>query len=185
MNTNNTPKAPTREHLVSGGHGIYIPRTFVRAVGRDNILHVSPEDLDILEAGPDHEHYWDAWDITLSNARVRDAAGNLYHLQTDDNDGDLYAVPVSWEWVDELEQFVPPQSDTLRRLELPTAWASALVNRDFTGLDDRERAALEAFLERENLRGWNCVDVSHHEWYAYTNDGTDQSGQVALYTFVR
>jgi hypothetical protein len=71
--------------FVDSAHGIYIPQHFAETVDRRQILYVTEEDWQILESGPDHEFYWDAWDSVLNNAETRDG-GVLYQ------DGDLWIV---------------------------------------------------------------------------------------------
>lgn len=44
--------------------------------------------------------------------------------------------------------------------ELPAHWASALINGDRTGLDDKEERDLDRFLRGEELADW---DVTIHE----------------------
>lgn len=75
--------------LVDEVHGINIPRWF--AVKYDAASWgISDGDIEILRAGPEHEHYWDAWDDILRDARHHydDRTWCLYQ------DGDLWAVPV-------------------------------------------------------------------------------------------
>lgn len=73
--------------IVDGSWGIYVPQCFAERFSMDK-WHVTPEDADILMAGPDHEYYWDAWDDVLNNA---------YFITDDDRtlmlyqDGDLFA----------------------------------------------------------------------------------------------
>ena len=74
------------ELLLSDSRGVYIPRDFA-----DFGAHwdgVKAEDLEILAAGPEHEHYWDAWDAVLGAATYTDGNDNVWHLS---QDGDLWA----------------------------------------------------------------------------------------------
>lgn len=73
--------------LLSDSRGVYIPRDF--ADFGEHWLGVKAEDLEILAAGPDHEHYWDAWDAVLGAATYVDEKCNVWHLS---QDGDLWAV---------------------------------------------------------------------------------------------
>jgi hypothetical protein len=73
--------------LLSDSRGVYIPRDFA-----DFGAHwdgVTAEDLEILAVGPDHEHYWDAWDAVLGAATYIDGNDNVWHLS---QDGDLWAI---------------------------------------------------------------------------------------------
>lgn len=74
--------------LVDGNSGIYVPQSFVEAYDAAE-WGISPEDESILNAGPDHEHYWDVWDDVLRDASYTDDNGNVWHLW---QDGDLFAV---------------------------------------------------------------------------------------------
>ena len=69
---------------------------------------MSDEDWAIVEAGPDHEYYWDTWDTVLANAQVTDENGVQYTL---DQDGDLRLVPVGMEWSEENECWQWPESE--------------------------------------------------------------------------
>lgn len=80
--------------LVSEQRGQYVPQRFAHDVDRDRVRGVSSEDWEILEFGPDHEHYWDVWDHVLTNATLVDPSGLAHYLW---QDGDLWAVPVGAE----------------------------------------------------------------------------------------
>lgn len=75
--------------LLSDRLGVYIPREFagfdhsIRSFNIDD----NDEDLVILRSGPDHEHYWDAWDSVLGRAKFTDSKGNDWYLC---QDGDLW-----------------------------------------------------------------------------------------------
>lgn len=74
------------ELLVDSHHGQYVPQVFAETVRRDLFgTTISAEDWTILEAGPDHEHYWDCWDDVLNSAETEDGV-SLWQ------DGDLWAV---------------------------------------------------------------------------------------------
>lgn len=73
------------ELLLSDARGIYIPRDFASECnGWDNI---PDKDREILEAGPEHELYWDTWNDVLAEASFTDDFGNIWHLW---QDGDLF-----------------------------------------------------------------------------------------------
>ena len=87
------------ELMLSDGLGIYLPQTFAhyfmdesRAYLGNHWTTEDLEDLKILEAGPEHEHYWDAWDTVLQDARMVDAEGNTWALY---QDGDLFRLVYS------------------------------------------------------------------------------------------
>jgi hypothetical protein len=70
--------------------GVYIPQRFAREVRRELVTGVSSKDYEVLEAGPDHEHYWDAWADVLDNALINDPVRGECHLHQDQ---DLWVVP--------------------------------------------------------------------------------------------
>lgn len=70
--------------IVDGCWGIYVPQRFVTAYD-PGYWGVSADDVAVLLAGPDHEHYWDTWDAVLCNAVGRN--GELL-----EQDGDLFVV---------------------------------------------------------------------------------------------
>jgi hypothetical protein len=97
---------------LSDQRGVYIPRDFALSFHhRDvNVKGVSDEDWLILEAGPDHEAYWDTWLDVTEKAMVVTDQGVRYVLW---QDGDLWFVPVGMEWDDETETYKwPPDDDT-------------------------------------------------------------------------
>jgi len=55
----------------------------------------------------------------------------------------------------------PESNVTTSTVTAPAYWASALVNGDDSGLDDKERAALEAWRSREGFP--NVVDVARDD----------------------
>lgn len=73
--------------LISDSVGIYIPQLFARNYGQHILCDA---DRAILEAGPEHAEYWDAWDDVLGSTYVTDAKGLRYYLH---QDGDLWAIP--------------------------------------------------------------------------------------------
>lgn len=76
--------------FLNDARGIYIPRDFAQCVVRDQVVGVSQEDWDTLEAGPDHELYWDVWTHVCDNAVITDPTNGKHFtlLQS----GDLWLV---------------------------------------------------------------------------------------------
>lgn len=74
--------------LINGAHGVYVPQCFVQNFDMTVWDGVNDEDIEILKAGPDHEHYWEVWDDVLGNATHTDIDGNKWYLM---QDGDLWA----------------------------------------------------------------------------------------------
>lgn len=52
--------------------------------------------------------------------------------------------------------------------ELPAFWASALINGDWTGLEDEDESALKAWLEA--FEPGYCVDVSDEPFFKLRHD---------------
>lgn len=73
--------------ILDGCRGIYIPQTFAQCFDTDK-WGVSQEDVEILLSGPDHEHYWDAWQDVIDNASILEN-GNEWTLH---QDSDLFAI---------------------------------------------------------------------------------------------
>jgi hypothetical protein len=85
--------------LLSDARGVYIPRDFINEVRPECLSGVKEGDRMILEKGPDHEWYWEAWDAVLNDARVTDhSTGIVYTVH---QDGDCWLVPVGAEWPEE------------------------------------------------------------------------------------
>ncbi len=92
---------------LDSNRGVYIPRDFANSF-KDRATHVSGVDTDdwaILEAGPDHEAYWDVWTDVCDNATVTDEHGFVYRLY---QDGDLWLIPDGMEWSDSEDWFAWP-----------------------------------------------------------------------------
>lgn len=94
--------------FLNDARGIYLPRDFTCNVARDRVIGVSDEDWAILEAGPDHEHYWDVWNEIEQDAIVTDNKGVRYRLH---QDGDLWLIPLGMEWDDEADGWRWPEED--------------------------------------------------------------------------
>ena len=82
------------ELFASDHRGIYIPQFFAQAVFREAVQGVSDEQYAVLEAGPDHEHYWDVWDEVLGAAVINHPVLGACTLW---QDGDLWVVPAGQE----------------------------------------------------------------------------------------
>lgn len=66
--------------IVDDHHGIYVPQVFCQRYKKTD--KVSQEDWDICLSGPDHEFYWESWEIILDNwgGEETDQAGNKYQI---------------------------------------------------------------------------------------------------------
>jgi photosystem II stability/assembly factor-like uncharacterized protein len=78
--------------FLSDSRGIYIPQNFAESVDFTNTAGIRPEDWSTLEAGPDHEWYWEAWAAVCDNGTVRDSkSGTVYGIW---QDGDCWLIPL-------------------------------------------------------------------------------------------
>ena len=75
------------ELLVDGARGIHAPQFFAECHGEE--WGISPEDMTVLLAGPDHEHYWETWDDVWTNVTLK-RDGKTWHLHCDC--GDIFMV---------------------------------------------------------------------------------------------
>lgn len=98
-------KRPDMILLCSDHHGQYIPQHFAQSIKRDHVQNVSDEDWAILEAGPEHEQYWDAWIDVCDSAVLTDMHGVVYSIY---QDGDVWAIPDGMEWSEDEQGFVWP-----------------------------------------------------------------------------
>jgi hypothetical protein len=135
---------PDRLLWLNDARGVYIPRDFAQSFGdrAKHVAGVSDENWTILDAGPDHEYYWDVWDEVLTNAVVTDDAGVKYTLH---QDGDCWLIPDGMQWSDEKDTFVWPDDEedsvmdkmtpeTLREIaEQRETWAADAEARDLHG----------------------------------------------------
>ena len=87
--------------ILDGCRGIYLPQDFATNFNtKGGVDSWTPEDggisdlilwqenIKILETGPDHEHYWEAWDEICADACMVDDKGITWRLY---QDGDLFA----------------------------------------------------------------------------------------------
>ena len=102
--------------LFDSNRGQYIPQNFAEEIDQACVYNVSDEDWGTLAAGPDleNEWYWEAWKYVLNTAVLVDGPA-VYRLE---QDGDVWLVKVG-------ETFIAPAH-----------WASALINGDYSGIDD-------------------------------------------------
>ena len=62
---------------------------------------------------------------------------------------------------------------------LPSHWASALINDDYSGYTDEEAMEIKDFCEDLGP----CLDVTDEEEFSWTNDANGLGGSVATFTF--
>lgn len=74
---------------------------------------------------------------------------------------------------------------------LPSYWASALINGDYSGLDDNEAERCRAAVERLAADGWSVVsdeeDSERFTWHydLYDPDAGCSGGNVCDYVILR
>jgi hypothetical protein len=85
--------------VISDTWGIYIPQRYCSHIDEEiaEEMHIPFEDVQICQAGPDHEWYWESWDIICQNAEwISDGVKWGLH-----QDGDLWEVPEGFSFEDE------------------------------------------------------------------------------------
>ena len=65
--------------------GIYIPQYFAESHNPEKWCGIDTKDMAILNAGPDHEFYWETWESVLNSAETIDGA--ILH-----QDDDLWVI---------------------------------------------------------------------------------------------
>jgi len=77
--------------LLSDSHGRYIPQLWAQEISDEEEAEsysVNWEDVLTCQAGPDSEHYWEAWNVILANAQwEEDSTEWMLH-----QNGDLWAI---------------------------------------------------------------------------------------------
>ena len=77
------------ELFATDHRGIFIPKDFAQTVNRAMVSGISDDMFEILEAGPDHEAYWDVWNIVLNDAVLTAPDGRVGFLW---QDSDLWVI---------------------------------------------------------------------------------------------
>lgn len=148
-----------RELLMDSASGLYIPQRWANECA-SLWRGYDPEDVKILEAGPEHEHYWDAWADVLDNAECLQSNGKRWTLE---QDGDCWAV----RYVDEGDsgKLTPRPyalnltEDGISAIEFASgryAWADALdklnLQHGLNRLTETEAHELHEAIESDD--GW-------------------------------
>lgn len=96
---------------LSDARGVYIPRDFATSFSNraKDVSGVTDEQWAILEAGPDHEWYWETWNEVEQSARIRDDQRNVTYGVY--QNGDCWLIPDGMEWSEEQDFFVWPSND--------------------------------------------------------------------------
>ena len=79
------------ELFLDSNRGVYIPQNFAEQVRHELVENVTAEQWDILQAGPDHEWYWETWERVLDYAVLDDGNRKFTLYQ----DGDLWLIPIT------------------------------------------------------------------------------------------
>ncbi len=95
---------------LSDARGVYIPRDFANSFAdrAGAVSGVDEDTWDILDTGPDHDDYWEAWDEVLQNAIITDEHGIKYSIW---QEGDCWLIPLGMEWNEEHETYMWPQNE--------------------------------------------------------------------------
>lgn len=94
---------------LSDARGQYIPLDFASCFAdrSSSVSGVSDKDWATLEAGPDHEYYWDTWNKVCDSATIRDGDTDYFIYQ----DGHCWLIPHGMVWSDKEDFFVWPQDE--------------------------------------------------------------------------
>ena len=95
---------------LSDARGQYIPRDFATSFAdrSKTVQGVSEEDWAVLEAGPDHEWYWDVWTDVCDHAVITDEHGHKFTVY---QDGDCWLIPEGMEYDEHTESFAWPAKE--------------------------------------------------------------------------
>ena len=63
---------------------------------------------------------------------------------------------------------------TTENFTLPAYWASALINDDWTDLDDTEEKEIKDWIAKTKkpYHRFNCLGTDGNEWFKWRNDAT-------------
>ena len=86
--------------LVDSARGSYVPQAFIDLYDAA-AWGITPADVEILRAGPDHELYWETWANVEDRAYLVDN-GRTFTLYLD---GDLFAVAIDAMTDEEYRDF--------------------------------------------------------------------------------
>jgi hypothetical protein len=93
---------------LDGNRGRYLPRDFACSfANRRDVSGISSRDWRTLQAGPDHDWYWEAWDNVCDHAKVslNDVTYTVYM------DGDCWLIPEGMQWDDGQKCFTWPDNE--------------------------------------------------------------------------
>jgi hypothetical protein len=90
--------------ILDSNLGTNIPKAFIERGFHHIWDNISEEAVEILREGPEHEHYWDAWDEVLNSASGTSSDGTNWRLE---QDGDLWMVEQEKQEKEEKEPEKP------------------------------------------------------------------------------
>ena len=73
--------------LADSSRGVYIPKYWYEGMEPDYWQPIESGDASILQAGPEHDYYWDTWEEIIDNQFCTDTQGRKWTLY---QDGDLW-----------------------------------------------------------------------------------------------
>lgn len=93
---------------LNDARGVYLPQDFAGSFANraKSVTGVDDKTWTILDAGPEHEQYWEAWEDVCNNAVITNDDGVEYFIH---QDGDCWLVPKGMEWNDHEESFSWPK----------------------------------------------------------------------------
>jgi len=83
--------------IIGDSWGIYIPQRFCDGFDADDAarINVDFKDVEICQAGPGEEWYWEAWQSILDSCGFTDADCRVWRLY---QNGDLWEIPEDCEF---------------------------------------------------------------------------------------
>lgn len=154
-----TTRKPEPILFLSDVRGVYIPRDFAESIRRECVEGVDAKTWETLEAGPDHEWYWEAFEDVMRDAIVTDDEGVRYTVY---QDGDCWLIPEGMEWSDAEAWFIwpPPEPDLMACVDCYRYIANGDVPEEYPavspdGWGPASAAACDA------LTGAVCGDARH------------------------
>ena len=82
--------------LLNDSNGIYIPQLWAAGLIETDCpqLNIDWSDVQTIQAGPDHELYWQAWDDITQSYEATDDQGIKWTLY---QNGDLWELPSDYD----------------------------------------------------------------------------------------
>lgn len=135
------------ELLLSDSRGVYIPRDFVNEFDLTKFEGINPDDVTTIKSGPDHEWYWESWEMILQNSEYRED-GYTWRLH---QDGDLWLVCAEKLTNEEYSNFfgeMKPAPEHSYEFAVCGDCLIAEANGDYSGMGDGLAKTVEASLDR-------------------------------------